>query len=76
MIAGCLVPFPIGIGATPVAGQATDITLQPTLVPVELHAQAVGHGRVAGLANPKLHTRCLCSVSVPQQCSRKRGKAE
>ncbi|MNN50996.1 hypothetical protein D3C81_1656100 [compost metagenome] len=65
VVTGFLVTLPIGVGAIPVTGQTTHVALPPTLVPVELHAQSIRHGRIAGLTNCELHTCRLRSQGVP-----------
>ena len=44
VVTGCLVTFPVGLGAAPETGESTDVGLPPALVPIKLHAQPVGHG--------------------------------
>ena len=49
-----IIPFPIGIGAAPVAGQSADIALHPAFVPIGGQAQAVGQRRIAGAPQAEL----------------------
>ncbi|MNV27669.1 hypothetical protein D3C71_1188250 [compost metagenome] len=76
VVAGGLVTLPVGVSPAPVPGQSTDVGLPPTLVPIELQAQTISHGRLAGLTDREFHACCLCSETVPHQRSRNRGQTE
>src|SRR3990167_5101646 len=68
VVARGFVTVPVGVRSIPIASQATDITGKPALVEIKLGAQAIGHGRVARLANrhTQIH-RLHCTDLPPSQ---------
>ena len=71
VVAGGLVAIPIGVGAAPVTRETADVTLQLALVPIPLHTQPIGLGRIAGLPHGELDSGRLRGKTVPQQPGRK-----
>ena len=66
VVTRAFVAIPIGVSAIPIAGQTADVALQPALVPIKLHTQAISLGRLPGLPDRKLDTRRLRKRGLPQ----------